>query len=88
MTFSMTYLDQLDSWVSGLPKHGDQCCPDFSCCQPDLLAPKDVREVFVAAYKAKNESVTMRMLMEFLGRAFATGKKAYIVGLDAIREER
>ncbi len=48
--------EQLRRWVDGDPQHiGDrkdptsQCCPDFSCCRPELLAPPDVRRAFVAA---------------------------------------
>lgn len=62
--------EQLASWVEGKPIHlPEQCCPDFSCCRPELLAPKEVREVFAAAYKADNEAVKMRMLMGFLVEA-------------------
>ena len=78
----MTFLEQLDSWVAGTSVHGDQCCPDFSCCQPDLLAPKEVREIFAAAHKRGDERVTMRCRMEFLGRAISKmgDKKVYVVG--------
>ena len=34
-------------WVSGISKHNevdDECCPDFSCCYPNLLTrSKDER---------------------------------------------
>ena len=81
------YQEQLDSWVEGKSIHlPEQCCPDFSCCRPELLAPKEVREVFAAAYKTDNEAVQMRMLMEFLSKAFDT-KKVYIAGLERSREE-
>lgn len=32
--------DQLLSWAMGKPYHEpviDECCPDFSCCFPDLF---------------------------------------------------
>ena len=64
----MTCKEQLDLWVEGESKHNaerDECCPE-------LLAPKEVREVFAAAFLSDNEKVTYRMLMEFLGRAIAT----------------
>ena len=82
----MTDLEQLSEWVDGRPVHGNNCCPDFSCCQPQLLAPPAVRELFAAAHKAGNEEVTMRMLMEFLGKAFSS-EKVYIAGLEASRNE-
>lgn len=31
---------QLLAWAQGRPYHNtvdDECCPDFSCCHPDLL---------------------------------------------------
>jgi len=31
---------QLRRWVDGNPKHNeidDECCPDFSCCHPNLF---------------------------------------------------
>ena len=86
----MTYEEQLSLWVDGKSIHGagseGVCCPDFSCCRPELLAPRDVREVFAAAHRAGNESVTMRMLMTFLGNAFAN-KAVYIAGLETSRME-
>ena len=82
----MTYQEQLDLWVAGTPAHSTHCCPDFSCCRPELLAPESVRKIFAAAHKAGNETVTTRMLMEFLGKAFA-GSRVYIAGLESSRLE-
>ena len=93
----MTYDEQLVSWVEGKPIHGEpgpleQCVPDFSCCEPRLLAPEAVREVFYKALAAGNEKVITRMLMEFVGKAFLlapnSNSNVYIAGLDASREER
>lgn len=44
---------------------GGECCPDFSCCRPELLAPREVREAFAAA----SEQERMRYLAMFLGAA-------------------
>ena len=80
---------QLERWVAGDPVHNDvrdECCPDFSCCQPDLLAPKDVRERFKAAIDAGDERAKMTMLGIFLGAALAKAapdKNIYIAGEDA-----
>ena len=81
----MNKYEQLGLWVEGKSVHRGsrtegECCPDFSCCRPELLAPKDVREVFAAAYKLENEPVVMRMLMAFLGEALS-GYKVHIAGL-------
>ena len=32
--------EQMFKWVNGNPTHNhidDECCPDFSCCYPDLF---------------------------------------------------
>jgi hypothetical protein len=39
-----------DNKVVGRRKlEGGECCPDFSCCHPELLAPPEVRQAFKAA---------------------------------------
>ena len=86
---STGYDEQLAKWVAGDPVHiGDgasgQCCPDFSCCQPGLLAPKRVREIFRDA----DEATRMGILGHFLGAALAlaaegSDKSVYIAGQGA-----
>ncbi len=78
--------EQLDLWVSGRSVHdteADQCCPDFSCCQPTLLAPQHEREAFARL----SQEDRMPILGTFLARAFQFGvelmgsdKKIYIAG--------
>ena len=76
--------EQLAAWVKGNPTHNtirDECCPDFSCCNPELLAPEEVRREFVEAGETKRHE----MLMGFLGAAFVaagTRDKTYIAGMD------
>lgn len=74
--------DQLDEWVEGRSTHAPPhpatndeftCCPDFSCCSPDLLQPPEVRRAFAAARERERE----RYLMLFLG-GLLSGKKVYI----------
>ena len=72
----MTFDEQLDLWVAGSSVHlddegGGWCCPDFSCCQPALLAPQEVRE----AFKAADEDTRMGMLGHFLAEAFCFSAK-------------
>ncbi|MCJ7778844.1 MAG: hypothetical protein MUP16_11095 [Sedimentisphaerales bacterium] len=83
----MTYKEQLELWVEGKSVHdgdkeGGQCCPDFSCCKPELKAPKEERELFQQLYLAEKDSEYERMLMMFLGRSIPllTDKKVYIAG--------
>ena len=41
---------QTRAWVNGQPKHNhidNECCPDFSCCNPKLFeADRDKREAY------------------------------------------
>ena len=66
--------DQLEAWLKGKPYHNHEsgeCCPDFSCCQPVLLAPLHEREAFVRL----DEKGRMPMLMTFLERALKHAAK-------------
>lgn len=78
----MTHDEQLAAWINGDSRHGagkhKECCPDFSCCRPELLAPKDVRQRFVNA----TEDERHKMLFMFLGAAMA-GKSVYLAGDEA-----
>lgn len=64
----MTPEKQLELWVSGFSIHrgkdrsDGECCPDFSCCQPQLKWPPDMRREFVLA----NEEKRMEMLRHSL----------------------
>ena len=47
----MTPAEQVSLWVAGDSVHNDtdgqdECCPDFSCCLPDLLVHKEMRLQF------------------------------------------
>lgn len=50
-TYKERVYNQLDEWVKGNPIHNsvdDECCPDFSCCKPNLLQPEEIRKTFKA----------------------------------------
>lgn len=88
----MTSEEQLSQWIEGkpaCPNDGGECCPDFSCCEPEFLTPKDEREAFNRA----DDEARHSMLMTFLGRALSKhlGKKKrsriHIAGLDAQEPE-
>lgn len=74
--------EQITRWVAGesvCPNTWDECCPDFSCCVPKLLAPVEIRQAFAAASPADR----MKYLGGFLGAAFeavAPDKKVHISG--------
>ena len=78
----MTPEEQLDLWIEGKSVHNkerDECCPDFSCCEPSLLAPKEAR----IAFKKANEETRMGMLGVFLSGAVskaAEEARVYIAG--------
>ena len=70
--------DQLELWLAGESVHNDErdeCTPDFSCCRPELLAPKDTRQAFVDADEDKRHL----FLLGFLGAA-VDGQDVYIAG--------
>ena len=53
-----SWMEQLYYWVEGVSLHyGKECCPDFSCCIPELRAPKRVRERYLEAFD-KNDNDT------------------------------
>ncbi|MCK5127930.1 MAG: hypothetical protein KAR42_16855 [candidate division Zixibacteria bacterium] len=73
---------QLKLWVKGKSTHNDkrnECCPDFSCCRPELLAPEHERKTFLKSFQKGDDKTMTGMLIEFLGRAFSSSK-IYIAG--------
>lgn len=80
------HIKQLNNWVEGNPYHEDeldQCCPDFSCCQKELLAPEYERKLFRKCYLDGNDEVVNQMLMAFLQRAIdihTREKDVHVVG--------
>lgn len=82
----MTYRESVDHqvkyWAKGIPTHnpvGDECCPDFSCCCPDLLANDEARRRFLIASDSGDDELKTQMLMGFLGAAF-DGHSIHIAG--------
>lgn len=75
---------QLDQWVKGKPVHNpirDECCPDFSCCRPDLLMPEETRKQFAEAVKAGDKETAFSILgMAISGMAADLNKNVHIVG--------
>ena len=76
-------LQQLKAWVNGTSTHNkviDECCPDFSCCEPRIQTPKEERELFAELYINKEYKQYEGMLAMFLGRSmqYMTEKKVYI----------
>jgi hypothetical protein len=44
--YLLSLISQTEGWIEGTPKHNqfsNECCPDFSCCVPDMLKPEAYR---------------------------------------------
>lgn len=77
---------QLQSWLDGKPIHNkrrDECCPDFSCCRPHLLAPPEIRQMFCNATLRNDQETVDKLLTQFLMRLLdneAPDKKVHVAG--------
>ena len=63
--YVLTSDEQLQEWLAGRPMHNylrNECCPDFSCCQPDALVSQTLRQKFVDS----NDSQRLAILSMFL----------------------
>lgn len=68
-----TCAGQLEAWVDARSVHNhrfNECCPDFSCCRPELLASEDVRRAFQQAGPETREA----MLWDFLAALYPAAK--------------
>jgi len=80
-------------WLNGNPQHNkidNECCPDFSCCKPELLAPIEIRQLFYNAEINNNHKLVDRLLGEFLSKMIdyiPSKPKVHIAGLDYLRQE-
>ncbi len=94
MTESESADYQLEQWVLGNPIHNpirDECCPDFSCCVPDLFQPHQKRSEFATAITSGDsgelleaEKMLMDNLAALIHRDFSD-KDVYISGGAASR---
>lgn len=59
--------NRLRLWVKGSPIHdyaNNLCCPDYSCCHPDLIASPAERDAFMRGTAAQR----LRLEILFLNR--------------------
>ena len=69
----MTNIEQLDKWCDGESIHNGEtsdegiCCPDFSCCTPEIVTPIEIRKRFRKAFVDGDEDTINKMLMMFMG---------------------
>lgn len=91
-TYKERYNNQLEEWARGNPIHNNidnECCPDFSCCELDLLQPDEIRKTFKEVFNKEHhpyDDAKMGMLMSFLGGMIGTvsDKKVHIAGGEKI----
>jgi hypothetical protein len=84
----MLEMDQICLWVVGYPVHDEErnlCVPDWSCCRLELLAPREVREAYLAAYMGQFDAERRRAAeakrrVERMNLAFL---HAFVAGLGA-----
>lgn len=58
------YKYQIISWSAGIPSHNhidNTCCPDFSCCRPNLLASREAVSAFIRALNNKDRGTIDQM---------------------------
>lgn len=91
----MTFGKQLELWVAGESVHNDardECCPDFSCCKPDLLWPKWKRVQFADASIYDDDDTTSRLLAESIealaAREFPEHDIEVVPGLQGVEMEK
>jgi hypothetical protein len=73
-----TAAEQLARWVAGesvCPNEHHECCPDFSCCRPELQWPAARRQQYMAASRGEREKLMMSGLGALLSDAEV---KAYV----------
>ena len=80
--------EQLAKWLAGefvCPNTNNECCPDFSCCKPELQVSAPVRRAFIEGSPNQRH----RWSMLFLGALVSSikDKKVHAVGLDDLRKE-
>lgn len=54
--YAQALIYQLEQWREGRPIHcdfSDECCPDFSCCRPEMLRPEEYRREYANEQIAK-----------------------------------
>lgn len=83
--------EQIDRWLSGESLHrsvpgleGGECCPDFSCCKPELKQPEEIRRAFVGANAADRHKFLKMFLSALIQHAFPeAAEKIRVLGMQA-----
>lgn len=80
-------LEDKDGSEKVIQMEGGECCPDFSCCKPQLQWPEETRFRFYKARLEGDTDTTDRMLGMALGAAIelatnGKGTKVHVVDTD------
>jgi len=78
----MTPDEQLNLWVDGNSVHNDtrdECCPDFSCCCPDLQADLETR-IYFRDHPEERSRLLTKFLVRMLEENGQPGQKVYVTG--------
>lgn len=69
--------------VKRVKQEGGECCPDFSCCNPESAWDQETRTAFYRAFKESDEATIQQMLMMALGSLSSQNSesKIYVAGL-------
>lgn len=73
-------VDEKENVIGTKKVEDGECCPDFSCCNPDLQWPKELRQKFKEADEAVRES----MLIMSLSQVMASQGESINIGGDLI----
>ncbi len=79
-------VDENDQVLYTEKVYGGECCPDFSCCEPALLWPKELRQKFKDATEAVRSEMLMMSLQQLVHANVKSGTitpTVHVVG-DAV----
>lgn len=84
MNYQQSVDHQVKHWADGIPTHnpiGDECCPDFSCCNPSSLMDEGARKRFLNAHLSGDDETKSKMSLMCLGELLSD-ENVYIAGED------
>lgn len=80
---------QLELWLAGdsrCPNTNNECCPDFSCCSPELRAPIETRQVFVDGDAQTRDHLLMGFLCGLVKKETKEGD-VHVAGMVPEKED-
>lgn len=83
--------EQIALWVVGESVHvttsrGNECCPDFSCCRPELQQPETVRREFATTTPERRNALLGTFLAAFIANAKETGELSQELNVEIVTE--